>query len=145
MRALQSSGGWQYGDALILAQREQVPVAGDDELSFGGERTGEHVIIIGIGEDGGHDRGGMYDGDEAQVALHELRWGEAGGGDGPRKPGISQDLLELGQQDWAGEESEREGAGASGELMRWPLPQQRGNCGVGVQDEAQLALVGLSA
>lgn len=29
--------------------------------------------------------------------------------------------------------------------MRWPLPQQCGNCGVGVQDEAQATLVGLSA
>lgn len=47
---------------MILVQREQVPVAGDDELGFGGERTGERVIIIGIGEDGGCDRGGMHDG-----------------------------------------------------------------------------------
>ena len=105
VRALQSSDGWQYGDALILTQCEQMPVSGDDEISFGGKRTGEHVIVVGIGEDGGRDRGGMYDGDETQVALHELRQGEAGSGDGLRKSGISQDLLEFGQQDWAGEEA----------------------------------------
>lgn len=37
------------GDTLVAAEREQMLlVAGDDQISVGGDRTGEHMIIIGI-------------------------------------------------------------------------------------------------
>ena len=30
-------------------------VAGDDKVDLGGKRTGKHVIVVGIGEDGRQD------------------------------------------------------------------------------------------
>jgi hypothetical protein len=37
------------GDTLVVAEREEMlPVAGYDQIGVGSERTGKHVIIIGI-------------------------------------------------------------------------------------------------
>ena len=49
--------GEHDGDALEVLEVEELGVAGDDEIGFGGERTSENVIIIGIAGHGGCDRG----------------------------------------------------------------------------------------
>jgi len=49
-----------------------VPVTGDDEFGFGDSAQARRAIIVGIGEEGGRDRGGVHDDDEVQVTLHEL-------------------------------------------------------------------------
>ena len=56
IQALQSIRGGEDRDALMLAQIEQVFVAGDDELGLGGRCAGEHMVIVGIAG-GGFDRG----------------------------------------------------------------------------------------
>lgn len=47
-------GGADDGDALVALEVEQMRIAGDDEISVGRYRAGEHVIVVGIGN---HDRG----------------------------------------------------------------------------------------
>ena len=42
----------EYADVAERSELQQVVIAGDDERGVGGERTGEHVIIVGIAADG---------------------------------------------------------------------------------------------
>lgn len=60
--ATQGVCGGKDGDTLVLVQGEPMRVTGDDELGFSHERTGEHVVIVGIGGHGGGDRGGLHHG-----------------------------------------------------------------------------------
>lgn len=91
----QGGRGGTDGDALVLAQDEQVSlVAGDDELSFCGEGAGKDVIIIGVAGDA-RDLGRFG-------KLHDLDViGEQRGGGGAdplqlrREGGSGDDLGEL--------------------------------------------------
>src|SRR5712691_1674487 len=40
-------GGTDDGDPAISLEREQIAIAGHDELSVGGDRTREHFVIVG--------------------------------------------------------------------------------------------------
>lgn len=95
------------------------------------------MIVVWIGENGGWHRCGFHDGDDPLIPLPQLGWRETGGCDGLRQLGIAQDFLELVEQDWAGEEAEREGTGAENELMRRSLPQERRYDCVCVENETQ--------
>jgi len=44
--------GADDGDALVLLEREEVPVAGDDEVGVSGKRGGENVVVVGVVGDG---------------------------------------------------------------------------------------------
>lgn len=39
------------GNALVALECEQISVAGNDEIGGGFDRTGEHVIVIGVAHD----------------------------------------------------------------------------------------------
>lgn len=90
-------------DALELFEDQQVLVAGDDEGGFGGERTGKHVIIIGIAAHGG-------DGEDAHESGQGAIACEHGGGraaDRADAGGVfvaREDVFQFGQQRGAGEE-----------------------------------------
>lgn len=57
MNPLQHLGGLEDRDALIGSEREQVVIAGDDDLGLSGERGSEDVIVIGIARDAGCEVG----------------------------------------------------------------------------------------
>lgn len=46
--ALERSVDAKDGDALVLAQVEQMMIAGDDGISARGQRAGDDVVIVGI-------------------------------------------------------------------------------------------------
>jgi hypothetical protein len=48
-------------DVLVGLEREQIGIAGDDEIGFGFERTGEHVIVIRIRVRAAARRNSQYD------------------------------------------------------------------------------------
>lgn len=122
---------------LMFFQREQMRIARDNHIGFGRNGARDDMIIVRIGENGRRDRCGFHNDDDTLIALPQLSWREKGGRDGFRQLGIAQYFLEFVQQDRAGEEQEREGAGPENELMRRPLPQERRYDGVRVENETQ--------
>lgn len=86
-------GGGEDGDALVLAECEEVLVAGDDDIRFAGDCGCEDDVIIGVAR-GGDALGGL---DEVGELLDFAHEGEASfradptpkswTGDGPRKLG----------------------------------------------------------
>jgi hypothetical protein len=67
------------GDVAEGAEREQIIVAGDDQRSLGGDRAGEHVVIVGIVADGGWQGLRFDEGGQAAVVPHdEARGREVG-------------------------------------------------------------------
>jgi integrase/recombinase XerD len=99
---LQGIRGCEDGDALIRMQNEQVFIAGDDEVSLGGERASEHVVIVWIAAHRRVKGLGFDDLSQALVVLHELSGGEARGEHPVSKLVASDDLGELGQESGAG-------------------------------------------
>jgi hypothetical protein len=46
--ALERCGCVDDPDALVLPDRQKLPIAGDDEMGFGSEHCGDEVIVSGI-------------------------------------------------------------------------------------------------
>ncbi len=44
----QENPGGQDANRLVMAEREQVLVAGDDDAGFRGDRSGDHMIVVGV-------------------------------------------------------------------------------------------------
>ena len=64
----------------VVALELKVHIAGDDELCVGREGAGEHVIVVGIADNGWSGEGRRYGGlGEARVVLNERGSGESGG------------------------------------------------------------------
>ena len=47
-------------NALMFLEVEQMPISRDDEFGLGGERAGEHLVVIGIIEYGRGNDSGMH-------------------------------------------------------------------------------------
>lgn len=68
-------GGGENGYSLITTDREQIVIAGDDEIGLGGEGSGDDLIVIGIPKH--HARRGrrLNDFDYGLVIRQHLRGG----------------------------------------------------------------------
>ena len=60
-------------DAVVVFELAQVRIAGDDDIRFGSERTGQHGIIVGIIVDVYRDVGRDHVLGEQRIAMHQLR------------------------------------------------------------------------
>jgi hypothetical protein len=54
-------GRRDYRDIAKSREREQIAIARDDEFGITRQRAGQHMIVIGIVENGRRDRYGRYE------------------------------------------------------------------------------------
>lgn len=101
---------------------KKVGITRDDEVRVGGERTGEYVIVVRIGD---HDRsdvcGDDYFGDAAQT-FGKQRGGELLFGHLGREPGTRRDFLELCEKPLGGVELDSLGENRLNQAARRAVP-----------------------
>jgi hypothetical protein len=93
-------------DGAKRIEGPQILIAGDDEAGVGGERTGEHLIVIGIATDW-DDRGGAHELREGAVTGDEVGNGAADLEDACGELLASENVLQFGDERGAGEEVRR--------------------------------------
>lgn len=92
----------ENGNALGASQRERIVIAGDDEIGLGGERTGEHLVVVGIAGDFGNVPG-HDDLHRRRIVSEHLGRGAADGRERLDQVRPAQDRGQLDQQRLAAE------------------------------------------
>lgn len=122
-------------DGAKRIEGAQVLIAGDDEAGVGGNRAGEHLVIVGVATDGG-DLGGAHKLCEDAVTGDQVRRVAADLEDARSELLAGEDVLQLGDERGAGEEGQALRAGGGEHLSRYAAPQECRDDGVGVSDDA---------
>jgi hypothetical protein len=107
----------------------------DDEAGVGGQRAGEHLIVVGIATDWG-DLGGAHELREGAVAGDEVGNGAADLEDACGELLVGENVLQFGDERGAGEEAEALLTGGGEYVSRYATPQECRDDGVGVSDGA---------
>ena len=136
-RPPQALSGGNYRDRFEGPDRDQIVIARNDGVGARRQRTGQHVIVIGVARDGARQCRRMHHADERKLLGDEF-FDRA---PGPRNPlgefRPAENFLKFGHQRGAGMEGDFPGA-ARGEEFAWrSTPKQRGHHDVGVSDDSQ--------
>lgn len=120
---------------MVLAKFEQIAVTGDDGIGFGGERTGDDVIVVGVACDDTRYGDRPDELGDGGILGHQVLGGQVD---------PTQEFAELATAEYVGKFSEQHRAGDERDALlaagvdesawRGP-PQQTGHHGVGVSDD----------
>lgn len=113
-----------------------MPVSGNDQISFRGERAGQYLIVVRVFEDSRRNGGWVHYRRQQRIALDKLFDRQLRCGELARELGPSQDVGEFQQQCGASEKTQAFFAGRLQQLQGHTTPQQPRDYDVSVENNA---------